>query len=830
MRVFSLIVLASWLGAGVSTAAEAPPVRLVPAVREVQWSEPIPVEGDVAIVLSDQADPAEREAARLLSRYVEKRFRQRWPILAVNDAPAAARLRVFLGRPRSFPALERICAGQGLSVPPHQECYALKVWSEGGTITAVVAGADGRSVIYGQDTLFQLFAKRDGTLTVQGATIRDWPTIPLRGRPHPHYQYFLKPENFDCVMIARINFIDLRDGIYAFEPGARLNKEELGTVIRQARDRGLRVYAAVNCGVPGEQQDAVIATFREFIELGADGLWASFDDKGAGADPKEMVTRILALGREHGIAGDAIAVTPPKGDYQTITTRFNREIIGVPGMEKAVWYWTSIPCAQDAADAEAVGLRVRPSWWHNWPRFRDPPFHTGSDRTYSSVIPLADGWNHPNDEELREMGRYVHAVMPWDGWQAQQHYLVPMIGWWSWRPEQYDFQTLRRRIYDVVFGPGQVETAAAIDDALDALRRRFRVWSTHTEFAPQCPPRLQSPEDRARALAELRALQGRLAGLREGARVASLLDPELLERDYLGPMTREIETALAASQAPYPEYWWQEHQDRVLEAIYDGEVAEANRRIAQVRERLLKDIEEVGRLLGDAHGVRRYVTWWRERAGASAADWQRLAARRQAVLRERIADYSKTVAPTKGLLAGLGDPPVQLGTGAWKRHNHVRAVVLPEPRERFWGDWIGGIHEAGGERVAVFAVARHEPVNAGAFSELPVNVPLSGRRNRLALLVYLADANKESFGLGYAKWRWSGYRAIRLLWGERELWRADLGIPRLSGEWFAVPLPAMPDELKTLPLRLRVEDYSSEKNNLEIVYVGPIRLIELDRD
>ncbi|MGB9625289.1 MAG: hypothetical protein ACPMAQ_10550, partial [Phycisphaerae bacterium] len=186
--------------------------------------------------------------------------------------------------------------------------------------------------------------------------------------------------------------------------------------------------------------------------------------------------------------------------------------------------------------------------------------------------------------------------------------------------------------------------------------------------------------------------------------------------------------------------------------------------------------------------------------------------------------------PIKGLLGGLNDPPVQLGTGAWKRHNHVRAVVLPEARERFWGDWIGGLHEAGDVRVAAFAAARHEPTNAGAFSELPVNVPLSGRRDRLALLIYLADANKESFGLGYAKWRWSGYRAIRLLWGERELWKADLGIPRLSGEWFAVSLPALPDDLKTLPLRLRVEDYSSEKNNLEIVYVGPIRLIELDRD
>ena len=62
------------------------------------------------------------------------------------------------------------------------------------------------------------------------------------------------------------------------------------------------------------------------------------------------------------------------------------------------------------------------------------------------------------------------------------------------------------------------------------------------------------------------------------------------------------------------------------------------------------------------------------------------------------------------------------------------------------------------------------------------------------------------------------------------MWRADLGIPRLLGEWFVVPLPPLADDVKTLSLRLRVEDYWSAKNNQEIVYVGPIRLLELDRD
>ena len=61
--------------------------------------------------------------------------------------------------------------------------------------------------------------------------------------------------------------------------------------------------------------------------------------------------------------------------------------------------------------------------------------------------------------------------------------------------------------------------------------------------------------------------------------------------------------------------------------------------------------------------------------------------------------------------------------------------------------------------------------------------------------------------------------------------QADLliRITRFNGEWFVAPLPPLPADLKTLPLRLRVEDYRPAKNNQQIVYVGPIRLLELDR-
>ncbi len=811
-------------------AAEPGPVQLVPAASEARWGQPVSVQGPAAILLSVKATPAEREAARLLAMYVQRRFGQEWTVGTAGEAPTGLALRVLLGKRGGFPELDRMCREQNLAVVEHPEGYALKVWAEGGATTALVAGESGRAVFYGADTLFQLLRREADKLIVQEATIRDWPTIPLRGRPHPHFEYFLRSENFDCIMSSRINFIDLRDGIYAFEPGAKLKRDELGGIIQMAKDRDLRVYAAVNCGVTAAEQDAVLATFREFIDMGADGLWASFDDKGSGESPERMLKRVIALGREHSITGDAIAITPPKGDYQTVRTKFNTAIVAVPGMEQAVWYWTSVPCAEDLADARSIGMTVKPSWWHNWPRIPHASFRAGSDHAYSGALDLGDGWNHPQERDLRAMGDFVHAVMPWDGWQAQQHYLVPMIGWWSWRPEQYTFEAIRGRAYDMVFGPGQVKTAALFDDELKQIRSRFQFWNTHTDSAPHCPPRLKTPSDRGRTISALEALQAKLPSFCRSAVSASLIEPDTLERQYLNALTREVETAIAATRAPYPEYWWPAHQDAVLNAIYDGDDAGASRLMAGVRDRLLGELGEVERLLPHVSQVGKYVAWWKERANTSPADWRKLLEARQNRLREFIPEYSKTVAPVAQLLSDLGDPPIQAGTRVWARHNRLLATVVPQARETFWGDWIGGLHTFQDQQVAVFALAKHDPVNAGTHVELPVVVPVSGRRDRLALILYLADANKESFGLGRARWRWSGTRAIKLLWGEKELWSADLGIPRLTGEWFIVPLPELPADLDSLPLRLRVEDYYSAKNNLEIVYVGPIRLVELDRD
>ena len=50
------------------------------------------------------------------------------------------------------------------------------------------------------------------------------------------------------------------------------------------------------------------------------------------------------------------------------------------------------------------------------------------------------------------------------------------------------------------------------------------------------------------------------------------------------------------------------------------------------------------------------------------------------------------------------------------------------------------------------------------------------------------------------------------------------------GEWVLVRLPTLPEDLKTLNLRLRAEDRRVSHGNYTLCFVGPIRLMELPEE
>jgi len=811
-------------------------MNLVPQPKQVNWSAEAPWEvkaQGAAIVIGERATAPEAYAAELLRDRVAKRFRQEWPIVREGAATERQGFLVVLGLRASNRELDRLCTERAIDVSaesPGHDGYAIETFEAGGKRVALIAGCNPRGAVYGQDTFFQMLSGKKGGVLVHRAAVRDRPTVPWRGRPQTHYEQYLRPGELETYMTSRINFIDLRDGIYAFEPGAELDKRTLARVVAEAHRRGLVIFGTVNCGVGRAEYPAALETFREFLDLGADGLWLSFDDKGPGDAPEEIVAQVIELARAHGISGSRLATTPPKGDYQEIRTHFNRLIAAVPGMEEALWFFTIVPSPQALADARAVGLKVTPSRWHNWTRPHSGFTHLSSGsllaagkRSYLNVPPLSEGWHSPSYAELAAGGDCVEAIMPWGGNTWGQYYIVPVIGWWGWSPEGHDWEAVRGRIYDIVYGPNQVEAAREFDDTLLEVEALFAYAWDASEWQPICPARLKRLEDREPALAlfdRLERLQQRIAA---GAVEESMLPAEELETAYVGAMRAELETGRIEALIDYPEYWWDQHQRKVLSAVYDGRDEDADRLTAEVREPAVSEIERIETDLGHLRVVPDYAKWWKGRLGLDAQGWRGLVARRREELAVRVWDYGYYQAKTSTMLQEANNPPMGWGTGRWEMQNKFLATILPGEREHFRGNWIAGVYDA--TPAAVFAHERRKGAVAGNYAEVEFRIPLSGRRDRLALMIFLSNHSKESIGLHYVKARWAGRHFIELLWDDTVLWAADLGRPRLEGEWFVVKLPPLPEELESLPVRLRVED-RKESESSTIAFVGPIRLVE----
>ncbi len=826
--------------AGPATFADAREPVLVPPPKQVRWSgaEPLELEPDaVAIVLGSNPDVAEQCAADMLQRYVAKRFQQTWPILRGSGQEVKQESVVLLGQRTTNAWLDRLCEEKGIDLgtaSPGHDGYVIEAFSLAGRNVVLVGGSDARGVLYGQDTLFQLLAEHEGRLTLRQASVRDWPTVPWRGRPQTAVVHHLQPGIMDCYVASRVNFIDLRNGVYAFQPDYQLtgkDKADIATAIADAHKRGIIVYGSVNCGVPIAKQDRVLAMFRQFISLGVDGLWLSFDDKGPGEAPEGIVLEALKLASQHGISGARIAITPPKGSYQVIGAPFNRSVMAIPGMERALWFWTALPSPGALADARSIGLEVKPSWWHNWPRPDSGFTHIGNNslcrRSYLEVPPMSAGWHEPDYEYLADNGCHLEAVMPWGGNAWNQYYVVPVICWWGWNPEHHDWKAVRARIYDIVFGPSPVSSLVTFDDTLASAKSLFIYPWRGSCWKPLCPARLRSLDDRQEALELLAKLESVLQRIEKRRGEETVLDQTRSQTNLLGAMRTELKAGRAAATAPYPEYWWDEHQRKVLSAIYDDDTKRAEQLAAGVRERVVHSADQIGKALGFLSGVKEYAAWWTRRANLNGQGWRDLVAERRAELPQRVCGYGYYEVLISNLLKELDNVPYGRGRGGAERELRVLATVLPDGREQFRGDWLGGPYGEGGQQVAVFALHRDAYSHAGDFCELGVAIPVSGRRDRLGLLVFMNRYTKDKLGLEHVKGRWAGFCSVQLIWGDRVLWERDVGLPRDGSEWDLVRLPVVPETLAELPLRLRVVDRKNSNGMRAIVFVGPIRLVEL---
>ncbi|MGC8863214.1 MAG: glycoside hydrolase family 20 zincin-like fold domain-containing protein, partial [Armatimonadota bacterium] len=551
-----------------AAAADGP--SLFPRPKEVKWlGGPFPIPaGATAIVIGAGATEPEQYAAEALQRYVNKRFGRKWPILRETADLNLYKLIVLLGQRSTCKMIDSLCRKWSIKLTdrsPGHDGYVIQFGNDSGREIAMVGGSVPRGVVYGQDTLFQLIseqnvrgtsaARQDGRnvyldgepryLTFQPAAIRDWPSIPWRGRPHSDISLYDRPNTFDSFAQARVNFIDLRLGnrIYGTPPGFKLDVEKTKHVLNEAHRRGLFVFATVDCAVPEEQHGAVIKTYEEFISLGADGIYISIDDPGADfrmGTSIPLIKRIVELGKKHGVTGSKIAIVPGKESYLEIATETNYKVGHTPGMERALLFQTKPPSGENLRKTLACGFKIPPAWWLNWPRPRGGFTHDGNrsmraDRKqpYMDLSPLSEGWWNPSWESIANAGKQCSGVQPWGGSVWGNEYTCHVLNMWAWSPEQHDWTAHRRRIYDIVFGPDMVDAAMRFDDLHNALRRLFVMAPDYAgrdraDGLYSWPPVLRSIEDRPEALQLVAQLEETLKTLEKGSAKGSLLNDDQL--------------------------------------------------------------------------------------------------------------------------------------------------------------------------------------------------------------------------------------------------------------------------------------------------------------
>lgn len=617
MQINAIVILLAVCQLALSAAVLATPSKpvLYPRPKQLTWSarapESVP-DGKVAIVTGAKASDPEKYAAEMLQRYVGKRFGRTWPIVREDANLKSYRLLVILGQRSTCGTVDRLCREWKIALSaksPGRDGYVIRVGADGVRTVAVVGGSDPLGVVYGQDTLFQLLRAQNGGIVLHHASIRDWPSIPWRGRPHTDIAGYDRLNTWDAFIQARVNFIDLRSGggIYATPPGYKIDKDRVARVVKEAHRRGIFVYANVLCAVTPDKFDDVIKTYEEYLELGADGIYISIDDPGAEyrlGTPIELVKRVVALGKKHGITGSKFAMVPGKEAYLKIDSPANHRVGQVPGLEKVLLFATCVPSPENTADAIACGFQIPPAWWLNWPRSRGGFTNTGEigkraggKQPYIDIPALSEGWWRPGWADIRDAGKFCSGVHPWGGsvWGAE--YTAHVLNLWAWSPESQVWSEQRARIYDIVFGPDSVSAAMDYDDCHKALREMFvtdpDLAGTKPNGLAGWPPVLRDPETREKARELLGAMETALEKLEANNGRGTLIPEEQVHFYYLEPMRASYEAAKVIVELDFPDYWWPAHAARVLTAVRAGNVEFARTCQEEVRARIVRECDRV---------------------------------------------------------------------------------------------------------------------------------------------------------------------------------------------------------------------------------------------
>jgi len=646
------------------TGIKVPEVCPIPKEIKSAGVWVLPAAKDCAIQVGIAATEPERYAAERLARDLKRKFKIELPVIRGNSVPAGKSVVLALGTRKGNPLVAKYTKEKNLRLDvdelggreyadydkPGLDGYVIETFQEGDVKIALVGGINSRAVIYGADTLFQLFRKEAGGVELIRASVRDWASIPWRGtQPTLDKEWGEGDPDHDVRIRARLNFIDTRYPMFFYVSVAKserlkgvrpMTEEAYKEFVRSAREahrRGLIIYAHVLAGAESKDHLAkVTAEYEKLFKLGADRMWIGYDDCGGGQDPAKTANMLMALARKHGMTGRQVAHTPPQyavklegkmvtGSYGAFDGKGGHKnfISKVPGLDKALYYITRPPTERLHKLATEAGLAEgKYGWWHNWPRYQAGLLHAyykghshrvDKRRVYFGLVPISLGWHKPKPEDLRKAREAIAAVFqcnitPGGG---QPEYMHETLGYWSWNPESYDWGQVRQAIYSRIFGPAQAEAARAFDNKLRALEALF--LHRHT-FVPRC---LKDPKNRPQALKLLDEMDALLKQMEVRAPVEGMLEPARLEEFYLEPIRATIRYGRAMTQLEFPEYTLSVGVKEpglgrdVYELVKAGKMEAAEKMLAAAGDKVNKQLAKITEELAGLRQVDRYVAYWK---------------------------------------------------------------------------------------------------------------------------------------------------------------------------------------------------------------------------
>ena len=856
--VFAARVVAATLLQTTVTAAQSPVPSIAPdkqgAVEEACPIVPLPKvyrpsgrtvtldPAAAAIVIGSGAKEPEQYAAERLQTLVARRFKCRLPILTENAVGKQVRQRFLLGRRTSHPQLDSLCRERKIDLGPESpghDGFIIEVLDGGADQAVLVGGSDPRGVVYGAHAFFDLLNRDGNRILFPVVSVRDWPSIAWRGRPHGRPELHLEPGTFDAYAWARLNWTGLRDGPpprrgqFGYPPAFEVNTSQARQIVAEADRRGFFLYGTVSCG--RSTTAAVIRKFEELIELGADGLWLSFDDPGWRESDLATIRAVVALGKQHGIEGRMLATVPPSGSYQQIEKdgpKFNRAAAAIPGFETATWFFTRVPCARDVESAKRIGLKSLPAWWHNWPRinagFTHGSYGGGTLRkkrkpSYLEVTSLSVGWHRPRYGNLRKAREYTDTVMMWGG--LAEEYTVGVLGIWAWNPEEHDWQRTRETIYRHVFGPTCADAARRFDNALVRLKHLFSAGLGKGRGAFLC--RLKEDRDREAARKLGGELDEQLRKIEAGAAAETVLDPARFKKRFLEPMRVTVEHVRGLIELDPLLFEGRWFEREMIRLVRSDRSADAEALLQKTRRRLEPALPLAAKVLDDIRGGEGLGPGWQKRL-AGLDYWQKTVADMKRKEEQRLKAEADAVA------RAIRDMPGRFERVVNGDHNAILARideppdggVIKELQGTDWQwstdppSWRGmfalGLYEKASHPCAVVAFPGKTRSRPGDYAAVTMTTVIPPFQGRLMLDAYLADTKVSE--------TWTQYRYMVLIVNGKAVWEEDIAAKRKGREWISVDISEAARGAEDLKVRFRIEDRKAVANYSSIAFLGPVRL------